>query len=269
MRTNPIHSRLQTLRSDSAASLVADTHYLIMKGQLAGNLVLDGHKATSEERDIAKKLQELSERLARRLSVCKENEIADLLECYDLAYRIGFQRLPDKDFVSRHKDRIVKAWKAKRGHVEESSVFGAIASDVNYPTGYPNKDFAAAYKSILGNWISTLLKHGTFPAVSSYEKYQRLAMIMRENLDGIVVGARELKERWYRVNKVDDLSSLGSYILRSYRHFVTSLPTSVIDFKENITLTNRILRELSTRPDLPPHDREAFRLALDFTKALV
>ncbi len=268
MRTNPILSQTNPLRFDSTGSLIAYTHYLIMKGQLAGNLVLDGHNATSEEKDIAKKLQDLSERIARHLAVCKENEIADLLECYDLSYRIGYQKMPSKDFMMRHKERLVKAWKTKKDHIEDSSVFGAIAGEVKYPTGYLNMDFVAAYKSILEYWINTLRKHNTFPATTSYEKYQRLAMIMRENLDNIIDRAQELKERWYNANKVDDLSSLGSYVLRSYRRFISSIPPSILGFKDNMGLSHQILLELSTRKDLNPYDREAFAMALKYNNQL-
>lgn len=240
-----------------------------MKGQLVGNLVLDGHRYSSEERNIAAKFQELSRLLALRLSVCKEHEVADLLECYDMAIRIGFQRLPDNEVMSLHKNRLVKAWKTKKGYVEESCVFGMISGEVKARTGCANRDFSSAYKSILENWITTLTRYDTFHGISSYEKYQRLAMIMRENLDRYVSNARELKKRWYNCNKVEDLSSLGSLILRSYFRFISSLTPSILGFEEKMMLDDRILRELSGRTDLDPHDREAFRLAIEFNTELI
>lgn len=269
MLTNSHFTQSQTLRLDTIQSIVGYTHYLLMKGQKAGNLVLDGHNVSNEEKSIAKKFQELCDRLILRLSVCKENEIADILECYDMAFRIGYQRLPDSDFMMRHKTRIIKAWKAKEGNVEDSSVFGMIAGDVKYQKGFQNTEFTTAYKTILESWVNTLIKHNTFQGILAYEKYQRLAMIMMERLDRINDQAEELKRKWYELNKVDDISTLSSSILRSYRRFISSLPPSILNFKENMTLTNQILRELSNRQDLDPYDRAAFRMAFEFNSELM
>lgn len=239
-----------------------------MKGQMAGNLVIDGHKATKEEKSIANQLQELSSQLSLHLQACKASDIADLLECYDMAYRIGYQKLPDADMVLRHKNRLVEAWRIKKGCVEESSVFGMIAGDVKYSANTPNNEFVLVYNTILKNWIGPLLKHNTFPGVSAYEKFQRLAMIMRENLD-FIDRPNKLKKQWYEFNNVDDLSTLGSTVLRSYRRFISSIPPTIVPFKENMKLGNQILQELVSRKDLDPYDKEAFRMALKFHTELM
>lgn len=66
-----------------------------MKAQLAGNLILDGHEASVEEQNIALKLREFCDVIDMWLSDCREDEIADLLECYDLTSKIGYKRLPE------------------------------------------------------------------------------------------------------------------------------------------------------------------------------
>lgn len=70
--------------------IVGYSHYLVMKAQFAGNLVLDEHKRTVEEKNIALKLREFCDVIERQLSLCREDEIADLIECYDLTYSIGY-----------------------------------------------------------------------------------------------------------------------------------------------------------------------------------
>ena len=88
-------------------------------------------------------------------------------------------------------------------------------------------------------------------------------------IDSNGVTVEEIKRRWYEHNKVDNLSTLGSQILRSYRRFASSLFPDVLGRKHQIALDNCILTELTTRTDLDPYDCEAFRLALEFNKRLI
>ena len=95
---------------------------------------------------------------------------------------------------------------------------------------------------------------------------------MRENLTDCFNGdtgrAEKAKHGLYDYNKVEDLSTLGSQILRSYRLFVSSLFPDVLAYDEMMALDNNILLELSNRPDLDLYDRKAFLLALEYNKKL-
>lgn len=269
MHTNSVNTNPATVNMGDAKSIMAYSHYLVMKAQLAGNLRFDGHKASEEELEIARQCRTLCDRIARRLDVCKESNIPDLLECYDIVYRIGDKRLPDSNFVNRHKRRVLKAWKAGDKSIEESSVFGMIAPEVSYHPERADMEYVRAYISIRDRWIATLLKHDCFPGVTSYENYQRLAFMMRDKLDmELGYDADNAKRRWCEHNRVNDLSSLGSLILRSYRRFISSLSSGIIDFHEKMELDCKIVEELSTRPDLDPYDREAYLIALEFNRQL-
>ena len=269
MRSTSTVTQAQTRRLETpkytASNLVAYTHYLVMKAQLAGNLVFDGHTPTVEEQDITLKIREISDVIARQLQSCKEEDIFDLLECYDLTYRIGYQRLPDKSKIDGHKRRLVRAWKSNNRRIEDSSVFGMISGDVRYPGGNVDKEFVDIYNSILKKWTTTLLQDSSFSDASSYEKYQRLSMMMRLNLNNILgKDAQKTKQKWYDANKVNNLSTLSSQVLRSYLRFASSLSPEVMSFEATMALKGEVLRELSNRTDLDPHDREAFRMALKF-----
>lgn len=119
----------------STRYIVSYTNYLIMKAQLAGNLILDGHKPSAEEKSITLKLRELSGIINRKLLLCGDAEIADLLECYELTYRMGFQHIPDMGRVNQYKHRLVRAWKSNNRHMRESSVCGMISGDVQHRSG--------------------------------------------------------------------------------------------------------------------------------------
>lgn len=108
-------------------SLTAYSHYLVMKAQLSGNLCFDGHMPSEEERKIAEQCRQLSGKISRLLDVCRLNEVPDLIEYYDILYRIGNTCTPDSSFIRGHKLRVFKAWKAGDRRIEESQVFGIIA----------------------------------------------------------------------------------------------------------------------------------------------
>lgn len=250
-------------------SITAYTHWLVMRGQLAGNLRFDGHSTTAEETLVAELCRKLCDRISRYLAVCKENDIPELIECYDIAYRIGNRHMPDRAFIYRYKCRILKAWKSGSQEIEENAVFGIVAQDVAYNPGKADREYVTVYMSIKKKWLATLMRHNYFPNVTAYENYQRLALIMRESLDKeLGYDADNAKRKWYEHNRVEDFSTLGSMILRSYRRFVGSLFPAILGFDEKMELDNRIIAELSTRPDLNPYDREAFRMALEFNRQL-
>lgn len=250
-----------------ANSIMAYSHWLVMKAQIVGNLRFDGHTATAEETLVAQQCHTLCDKISRQITFCDDNDIPYLLECYDIAFRVGNKRIPDIDFINSHKRRVVKAWEAGDRKIEESSVFGIVAHDVKYRHKQADKDYFRIYQTIKEKWLDTLRMYDCFSEVTTYENYQRLALIMLENLDKELGNkVNEAKRGWYEHNRVENISTLGSLILRSYRRFISSLFPSVLDFNEKIDLDDRILSELSTRTDLNPYDREAFRLSLEFNR---
>lgn len=253
-------------------SLTAYSHYLVMKAQLAGNMYYDGHAPSGAEREIAEQCRSLCGRIARRLTECRENEIPELLESYDVACRLGNNCAPDVRFIDSYKRRVFDAWKSGHGDVSESQVFGVIAPYVSCRSGKVVKEYVSAYTSIKDRWVATLIRHNRFPDTTAYESYRRLALLTRCDLEGYFNGssrdAVEAKRRWYAENRVSDLTTIGTLILRAYRSFVSSLNPDVLDFGEMMELDSNILAELATRPDLDPYDREAFRLALEFNREL-
>ena len=269
MRTNLNRVIPISVKGGDVRSIRAYSHWLVMKAQTAGNLRFDGHTATEEEKLVAEQCRTLCDKISRLIALGKETDIPYLLECYDIAYRIGNRSMPDSGFINRHKRRVVKAWEAGDRKIEESSVFGMIASDVSYHPERADREYYKAYISIKEKWVRILVAHSYFPDATAYENYQRLAMIMRENLDKELGNkADEAKCRWYEHNRVENLSVLSSSILRSYRRFAASLYPAVMDFDEKMALDCKILEELSGRQDLNPYDREAFRLALAFNRHL-
>lgn len=244
-------------------------HWLVMRGQLAGNLRLDGHAASDEEQAVASGCRTLCGALEERLVNCREADIADLLPCYDLVYRLGYSRVPDPVFVGRHRVRFFESWRRGNREIEESDIFGMIAPDARYRPEKAGRERVDAYRSILGRWMATLRRHGHFPGATSCENYRRLALVMREDIDIYFGGdGHAAKRGWYDLNRVDELSTLGPYILRGYRRFASSLYPDILDYERHMELDNRILSELAASPGLNLYERRAFLLALRYNREM-
>lgn len=241
-----------------------------MKARLTGNLCFDGHKPSEEEALITEQCRMVCSKISLILDVCKASIVPELLDYYDILYRIGNKTLPDSTYIKRHKQRVLRAWKSRDKEIAESSVFGMIVPEASFRQMNADRDFLATFNSIKAKWIATLKKSGRFPEATTYENYLRLAQLMRQNLDKEFGNKVEVaKRKWNESNKIDDLSSISSLILKSYRRFVSSLYPTILDYNTQTTLDNRILNELSTRTDLHPYDREAFRMALEFNTQMM
>lgn len=241
--------------------MLAYSRYLIMLGQTGGNFMLDGHKPSAGELRTEELCRSLCDKIADELTDCEPGDIAELLECYDILHRMGYRKAPEPKFLHSCRQRMFDAWKEGDRNVEESQIFAMAVSSGD----------KVLKSTLLDKWIATLSKHGHFPDTATFENYQRLSLIMREKLDGYFgKHADDMKRQWTTHNTVTDLSTLGTLILQSYRRFAASLyPLVVDDFDKKVELDNRILRELLTRRDLNPHDREALRMALDYNLSLL
>lgn len=252
-----------------AKSIASYCHYLMMKGQLCGNFCFDGHKPTREEDEVAEQCRRMCDKITLCLDRCKVSEIPELLAYYDFAFRIGNKSVPDKSLIDKCKRQVFKAWQAGDKIIDESTVYGLIMPEVAYRPANADREYYAAYRAIKDKWLLTLKRHGSFTDATTYENYQRLALMMRENIDEAFGDKSEsVKRRWYDRNKIEDFSKVSSPILRSYRRFASSLFPAVLDYETQLTIDNRILTTLTTRPDLSPHDRDAFAMALHYNKEL-
>lgn len=249
--------------------LVDHVQYILAKAQLTGNMVFDGHAPSFEERRNAEECRILCGKVERRLQSCKVNEIPALLGCYDFLYMVGNRLKAAGDISDRCKRRVVDAWKHGDNTIEESDVFGLIAFDGAYPTGNTDREYTILYRSIKERWLDILSKFDRFPDVTTKENYERLALIMRENLDSrFGTDSAKMKTKWYKANKVADLSTLSINILSTYRRFISALYPEVLTHSEQLSLDTLILKELSFRSDLNAYAREACRFSLAFNNQL-
>lgn len=253
-----------------AKALAARAHYLIMKGQTAGNMIIDGHVASWHEREIAKDCGVLCDKISCLLRTCDETEIPILLEYYGILSRLGRDTLPDRSLVEHCQKKVINAWLGGNRDIDESVVFCLAAAHMSDYPGDPGSVYSDICLRLKRKWIASLRQYSSFPGVTSYENYQRLALLMRADLDEMQgEGADREKHKWYEHNKTDGFSGFGTALLRSYRRFAGSLFPAVLDFEECMDLENKILAELAKRQDLDPYDRLAFDMALKFNLSML
>lgn len=178
---------------------------------------------------------------------------------------VGYRRMPDSNLSDRYKRQIIDAWKRGNETIEESDIFSLIAFDCAYPSANSDSEYVSLYRSIKEKWLDTLTKFDRFSGVTAKENYERLVLISRENFDNhFGADSSKMKRKWYNANKVSDLSTLTTTILSTYRRFISTLSPEVLTRSEQLSLDTLILKELSSRTDLDPYAREAYRLELDY-----
>ncbi|MDE5878242.1 MAG: hypothetical protein K2H47_12205 [Muribaculaceae bacterium] len=123
------------------------------------------------------------------------------------------------------------------------------------------------FLSLRDNWLTTLRTHNYFPEVTTYENYRRLTLLTEEPAIADVSSDEE-KLRWYRHNRIEDLSTLSIHLLICYRRYILSLPSAVLNFEQRTEQDTAILHELLRRKDLHLLDREAYRLSLEYNRLL-
>lgn len=238
------HVRKQLFKNVEA--IVLSAYNLMMQAQTAGLFIIDGHTPSPIEEEIARKARLHVSELEKAFQYCKEEDIPDLLESYDIMYRIGYSRMPDTRCIIKLQERFLNTWRGGNKNIAESQVYNILSAQLITPDIHISHQGHRELIDMRRRWVEILKKYNRFPGVTSYENYQRLALMMQENLDEYFDGdATEAKRRWYEENRIDDFESLPCRLLRSYRQFALSLFPAVMDFDETQTLDTRILHHLS------------------------
>lgn len=246
-------------------SVRAYSHYLTMKGQYIGLTTIDGHKPTVEEIEVRSEIRRACDHMARVLSTCTATDIASLTGYYSILYTIGYSRMPETTLLEKQRDRLLRLWQSGDRTIEESDVYGLLSDSMNNPQSAMPQATRRTFDRLRDGWVRTLKQHSTFPDTDTYERYRRLALIMRDNIDPWFGGnSTAAKRRWYETNRIADISTLGTKILTAYRQFLCSLFPAVLSASEMTRLDVAVLKELIARRDLDPYDRRAYQLALEY-----
>lgn len=84
--------------------------------------------------------------------------------------------------MEKQRDRLLSNWKSEDKTIEESDVYGML-SDSMYAMRTISTVTSQSFNNLRKIWESTLIKYKSFPGADTYERYKRLALIMRDNVD--------------------------------------------------------------------------------------
>ena len=246
-------------------SVRAYSHYLLMKGQLIGLTTIDGHKPTVEEIELKGEIRRTCDKVAKVLANCQANDIASLIDFYSLLHTIGYCKRPEVFLLEKQRDRLLRFWKSGDKTIEESDVYGMLSDSRHNTMSTISSTSSQTFNSLRETWVNTLKKYNSFPDTDTYERYKRLALIMRDNVDSYFGGDSTVaKEAWFEKNKIAQYSTVSTKILTAYRQFVCSLFPAVLSSREMKKLDVAVLNELVKRKDLNDYDLKAYQLALAF-----
>lgn len=170
--------------------------------------------------------------------------------------------MPSSSFVSKQRDRLFRYWDSGDKTIAESDIYEML-SDATVLDKLPASQ-NSAFETLQGKWVNTLTQYKSFPDIDSYELYQRLALMMRDNIDSYFDGdSSTAKEEWYKANEIPDITKVSSKILTTYSHYVNNLFPAVMEYDDMRTHYGRIVKELITRSDLNEYDRKAYILELE------
>lgn len=241
------------------------SHYLLMKGQLIGLTTIDGHKPTVEEIELKGEIRRTCDKVAKVLANCQANDIASLTDFYSLLHTIGYCKRPEAFLLEKQRDRLLRFWKSGDKTIEESDVYGMLSDSMHTPMSKMPSASSQTFNNLRETWVNTLKRYNSFPDTDTYERYKRLALIMRDNVDSYFAGDCTIaKETWFEKNKITQYSTVSTKILTAYRQFVCSLFPAVLSSREMKKLDVAVLNELVKRKDLNDYDLKAYQLALAF-----
>lgn len=167
-------------------TVMAYSHYLVMKGQLMGMTIIDGHKPKPEELELRREMDRTCDKIVNLLSKCDARYIADLTSYYTILSMIGLHKLPDPAFINIQREKLFQCRKSGDKMIDESSVYSMLTRSnpsINIPG--PQRQ---ALTDLRERWLKSLKKYNTFSDITTYELYSRLSLIMEANVDSFFNG---------------------------------------------------------------------------------
>lgn len=185
-------------------SLVEYSHYLALQGQNIGLTTFDGHALSPKEAELKAKIRRVCQQVIVKLQTCEAKDIAALTDSYSKLYMIGFRAMPDPSFLEKQRNRLFNSWKSGDKTIEESHLYGMMLN----PSAAMPKPQREAFLNMQGRWVNSLNQQDSFADVDSYERYQRLALLMRDhNISNISGNPKSTKKEMVRAEQ--DCQSLA------------------------------------------------------------
>lgn len=209
----------------------------------------------------------------RLLSVGPISAVPDLLEAYQFINLICRHNRA-AEFSNTVRINTVKRWLAGDKTLTDTQIVRLLWPITKSDSQKVESRYSEYCTSSISSWIKELLNYGKFRNVSDEEAYQRLDLILRENLFAYVSGGKaeekKKKAEWVKSYYVDDIHRIDTHTLRSYITLaMTTANRCIITYADKDAEYGRLFGELGSRQDLHPLYRRALKLDSENRKMLL
>lgn len=208
----------ETIDTDS---LISQARQLLSRYQVAGGGDIDSHRASVEERAAAIDIRDLADSIADMLPTADADSLDTLIDLHDILYRMGYYRAPSHELHSAARQRFVDAWLHGDKRISATRVAALVAKQIRRNQDDVSPKMLDWYCRTVGDWCSQLSYADTFADISPIENYNRLTIMLSENLWAYIPGDQtSAKRRWINANTVSDPSALSPSLRDAYDSFI-------------------------------------------------
>ncbi|GEM_PF-2602903 len=202
-------------------SLISQARQLLSRYQTAGGGKIDGHRASVEEQTAAIEVRDLADSIAAMMPTADPDSLDTLMDLHDILHRMGYYRAPSPELHSAARRRFVDAWLHGDKRISATRVATLVAKQIRHNQADLPPKMIDWYCRTMGDWCSQLSYADSFADIPPVENYNRLTIMLNENLWAYIPGDQtSAKRRWINANTVSDPSTLSPAVRDAYDSFM-------------------------------------------------
>lgn len=202
-------------------SLISQARQLLSRYQTAGGGKIDGHRASVEEQTAAIEVRDLADSIAAMMPTADPDSLDTLMDLHDILHRMGYYRAPSPELHSAARRRFVDAWLHGDKRISATRVATLVAKQIRHNQADLPPKMIDWYCRTMSDWCSQLSYADSFADIPPVENYNRLTIMLNENLWAYIPGDQtSAKRRWINANTVSDPSTLSPAVRDAYDSFM-------------------------------------------------
>lgn len=202
-------------------SLISQARQLLSRYQATGGGDIDGHRSSVEERSAAIEVRNLADSIAAMIPTADADRLDTLVDLHDILYRMGYYRAPSPALHIAARQRFVDAWFHGDKRISATRVAALVGRQIRRNPADVAPKMLDWYCRTMGDWCSQLSYADRFADIPPAENYNRLTLMLNENLWAYIPGDQtSAKRRWINANTVSDPSALSPAVRDAYDSFI-------------------------------------------------
>lgn len=202
-------------------SLISQARQFLSRYQTAGGGLTGGHRPSVEEQTAAIEVRDLADSIAAMMPTADPDSLDTLMDLHDILHRMGYYRAPSPELHSAARRRFVDAWLHGDKRISATRVAALVGKQIRHNQADLPPKMIDWYCRTMGDWCSQLSYADSFADIPPVENYNRLTIMLNENLWAYIPGDQtSAKRRWINANTVSDPSTLSPAVRDAYDSFM-------------------------------------------------